>query len=80
MNINLGNPYEEIIKNLIEKGYGGDKIEIIRQALMNYKRDIDDEELFLLNKGIESEMEKIRSGKVKAKPLKEFIEKHKGNK
>ena len=76
LNVNLGTPYEDIIKNLMKKGYAGSQTEIIRQALMFYERYINEEEVHLVNKGINSEMEKIRSGKSKTKPLSEIKKKY----
>lgn len=63
MNIKLGAPYEAIMNRLIERGYAGSQTEVIRQALVTYERTIDEEEVFLVNKAVEMEMEKIRSGK-----------------
>ena len=71
MNINLGEPYEAIMKRIIERGYAGNQTEVIRQALMIYERSIEEEEVVLVNKGIEYEMQEIRSGKVKTKTLDE---------
>ncbi|MFH1785763.1 MAG: hypothetical protein ABH842_05015 [Candidatus Micrarchaeota archaeon] len=76
MNIILGEPYEIIIKKLINKGYAGSQTEVIRQALLAYDRAISEEEVYLVNKGIESEMEKIRSGKIKTKSFEEIKKKY----
>ena len=65
MNVNLGSPYEIIIQNIIKKGYAGNQTEVIRQALMAYARQIEMEEVILVNKGIERDMKDIRSGKMK---------------
>ncbi len=65
MNINLGAPYEAIIHKLIEREYAGNQTEIIRQALVNYERTIEEEEAFLVHRAVEAEMEKIRSGEIK---------------
>ncbi|MFH0973979.1 MAG: hypothetical protein V1817_04310 [Candidatus Micrarchaeota archaeon] len=77
MNVNLGAPYEAIIEKLIERGYAGNQTEVVRQALMAYERVIDEEEVTLVNKGVEFEMQEIKSGKVKLIPFekikKEFL-------
>lgn len=65
MNINLGTPYEATMKKIIEKGYAGNQTEVIRQALLAYERMIDEEEVRLVNKAINSEMEEIRAGKTR---------------
>ncbi len=65
MNINLGTPYESIMEKLIERGYAGNQTEVIRQALMRYEREIQEEEAVLVHRAVEAEMEKIRSGEIK---------------
>ncbi len=65
MNVNLGTPYEAIIQKIIEREYAGNQTEVLRQALTVYERIIDEEEVMLVNKAIEAEMEGIRSGKTK---------------
>ncbi len=42
--VTLGAPYERIIKKIIEKGYAGNQTEVIRQALINYEKDIDEKD------------------------------------
>jgi Arc/MetJ-type ribon-helix-helix transcriptional regulator len=59
MNINLGAPYEAAIKSIIEKGYAGSQTEVIRQAILAYERMIEEEELALVHKAVEIEMEEI---------------------
>ena len=65
MNVNLGAPYEAIIQRLIEKEYAGNQTEVIRQALLAYERGIEEEELMLVQKGVQIEMEEITSGRQK---------------
>jgi Arc/MetJ-type ribon-helix-helix transcriptional regulator len=65
MNVNLGAPYLAIIDKIIEKGYSASQTEAIRQALIAYDQKLEEEEVRLVNKGIESEMKDIRSGKAK---------------
>ncbi len=76
MNVNLGEPYEVIIKRVIEKGYAGNQTEVVRQALLVYEREIEEEEVQLVNKGIELEMQEIKSGKIKTKSLDEIKKKY----
>ena len=77
MNINLGAPYEAIIKKIIAKEYAGNYTEAIRQALLAYDRQIDEEEVRLVHKAVQAEMAEIRSGKVNTIPLDEVLEKAK---
>ena len=63
MNINLGMPYEAAIKSIIEKGYAGSQTEVIRQAILAYERMIEEEELALVHKAVEIEMEEIEAKK-----------------
>ncbi|MFH1750798.1 MAG: hypothetical protein ABH863_03915 [Candidatus Micrarchaeota archaeon] len=63
VNINIGVPYEAIINKAIQKGYAGNQTEVIRQALLAYGRELEEEEVRLVNKGIEFEMQEIRSGR-----------------
>ncbi len=72
MNVNLGVPYEAIINKIIEKEYAGNQTEVIRQALMIYERVLEEEEIGLVNKGIEMEMQAIKSGKLKTKSLEQI--------
>ncbi len=77
MNVDLGVPYEAILKKAIEKGYAGNQTEVIRQALLTYERMLDEEEVKLVNKGIELEMQEIKEGKVKTKSLAAIKKKYK---
>ena len=72
MNINLGHPYEIAIKSIIEKGYAGYQTEVIRQAIMAYKRQIDEEELALVHRAVDKEMAELDAGKVKMHSLEEI--------
>lgn len=65
MNVNLGAPYEAIMQKLIQRGYAGNQTEVIRQALMTYERDIEEEEVILVHRAVEHEMQRIRSGELK---------------
>ena len=69
MNVSLGVPYETIIMKAVEKGYAGNQTEVIRQALLAYERMLDEEEVRLVNKGVEIEMQEIREGKAKTRSL-----------
>ncbi len=76
MNINLGEPYDIIMRRIIEKGYAGNQTEVIRQALLTYNRQIEEEEVRLVTKGIEFEMQEIESGKTKTKSLTDLQRKY----
>jgi Arc/MetJ-type ribon-helix-helix transcriptional regulator len=65
MNVNLGTPYESILRRIIEKGYAGNQTEAIRQALMEFDRKIEEEEAALVHKVVEFEMQRIDSGEAK---------------
>ncbi len=73
MNINLGSRYEEIIDWFINRGYGSSRVEIIRQALAEYQREVSEEETRLVRKATEHEMEQIRSGKKKTFSFEEVM-------
>ncbi|MBS3060024.1 MAG: hypothetical protein J4432_00765 [DPANN group archaeon] len=75
MNVALGTPYEVIMTKLIERGYAGNQTEVIRQALMAYERQVDQEEVELVNKAIELDMQDIRSSKAKTYSLAEVKKK-----
>ena len=77
MNVNLGVPYEAIVNKTIEKGYAGNQTEVIRQALLAYDRLLEEEEVKLVNKGIELEMQDISEGKIKTKSLNSIKKKYK---
>ena len=69
MNVNLGAPYEAILQRLIEKEYAGNRTEALRQALVVYERQIEEEERECVIRGIEADMAEIKSGKMKTVPL-----------
>jgi len=71
LNVNLGTPYEAIIEKIIKKGYAGNQTEVIRQALTRYEREIDEEEVRLVNIGIDEAMAEIESGRTKIYTLEE---------
>jgi Arc/MetJ-type ribon-helix-helix transcriptional regulator len=72
MNINLGHPYEIAIKSIIEKGYAGNQTEVIRQAIMAYKRQIEEEELALVHRAVDKEMAELDAGNVKIHSFEEI--------
>lgn len=74
MNVNLGAPYEAILKRIIERGYAGNRTEAVRQALMEYERKLrGEEEMMLVQKAAEAEVRKME-GK-KWKPMKDVMRK-----
>ena len=74
MNANLGVPYEAIMKKAIERGYAGNRTEVLRQALLNYERMIE-EERELVAKAVQIEMDELKVGKIKTKSLDEIKKK-----
>ena len=74
MNISLGVPYEAAIKKIIEKGYAGNQTEVIRQAILAYERMLEEEELMLVHKAVQIEMEEIEVGRVKTHSFEEIKE------
>jgi len=77
MNVNLGAPYEAIMERLVKKGYAGNQTEVIRQALLAYDREIAEEEVRLVDKGVKFEMGLIKEGKIKVKSFEKVCEKYK---
>lgn len=63
MNINLGTPYEATIRKIIEKGYAGNQTEVIRQALVAYEYMLEEEEIMLVHRAAEIEVEEIEADK-----------------
>jgi hypothetical protein len=51
MNINIGRPYEEAIRRIIDKGYAGNQTEVIRQAILAYEKMLEEEEMMLVHRG-----------------------------
>ncbi|HLC38347.1 MAG TPA: hypothetical protein VJI71_02745 [Candidatus Norongarragalinales archaeon] len=76
MNVNLGTPYESLMQRLIEKGYAGNQTELIRQALVAYERQVDEEEVLLVRKAVEHEMQLVESGKLKIIPFEKIKAKY----
>jgi Arc/MetJ-type ribon-helix-helix transcriptional regulator len=77
LNVELGRPYTAIIDRAIEKGYAGNKSEVIRHALKAYEREINaNEEAALVKKGVDDMMGKIKSGEIKTKPYNEVRKKY----
>ena len=75
VNVNLGAPYEAVIKKIIDREYAGNQTEVIRQALLVYERVIDEEEVILVNRAINDEMRQIKSGKLKTMKWEDFKKK-----
>ncbi|RLG19074.1 hypothetical protein DRN67_03575 [Candidatus Micrarchaeota archaeon] len=63
MNVNLGAPYESILKRIVEKGYAGNQTEAIRHALIEFERKMEEEEVRLVSRGVEYEMEQMAGKK-----------------
>ncbi len=77
MNVNIGTPYESIMKKIIRKGYAGNQTEVIRQALMVYERLLEKEEEELVSKAVEIEMNEVKAGRIKTKSFDEIKKKFK---
>ena len=72
LTVDLGTPYEAIIEKLISRGYAANKSEVIRQALILYDREVDEEEISLVCKAVESMVADQKSGKSKTCTLEEI--------
>ncbi len=77
MNINLGIPYEAIVDKAIQKGYAGNRSEVIRQALLAFDRMLEEEEKELVAKAVEIEMGEVKAGRIKTKSFGEIKKKFK---
>ena len=65
MNINLGDYYEQKLEKILRMGVATNKTEALRQAIVNYERQLDEEELLCLKHGMEDIEQKIASGDMK---------------
>jgi Arc/MetJ-type ribon-helix-helix transcriptional regulator len=59
LNVNLGEPYEKFIKDIMKRGYASSQTEVIRQALAVYRREMESDEERRVAKAVESEMKFI---------------------
>ena len=73
MNVSLGAPYVAIIDKMIARGFAASQTEVIRQALLLLDRESQEEEARLVHKGVQIQMEKIRTGKVKTHSLEKVL-------
>ena len=62
-NVNLGAPYEAKLRKIIERGYAGNQTEAIRQAISTLDRQIDEEEMMLVERGVRFELQKMEGKK-----------------
>ena len=60
MNVNLGDYYHAIISKAIDRGLAGNQTEVIRQALLDYGRKMDEEEAMLVERGVRFELERMK--------------------
>lgn len=66
MHVNLGQPYEEIIGTVIQKGYASSQTEVLRQALVRYKDYLMTEnEEKLVIKAMDKDVAEIEKNKEK---------------
>lgn len=77
VNVDLGVPYEAILKKAIERGYAGNQTEVVRQALLNYERMIEEEEKELVAKAVKIEMDGVKAGNIKTKSFSKVKKKFK---
>jgi len=77
MNVDLGVPYEAILKKAVERGYAGNQTEVVRQALLNYERMIEEEEKELVTKAVKIEVGEVKAGNIKTKPFAKIKKKFK---
>jgi hypothetical protein len=59
--VQVEKPYIDIIDKLIELGFAKDADEVVRQSLLNYKNQIEFEELVLVNQAVKTEMNEIEN-------------------
>lgn len=77
MYVNLGTPYEDIMEEVIAAQYAGNKTEVLRQALLVYKEKLSErEELRLVKKAIDQEMNEFKKSGRKAITLEELEKKY----
>ena len=72
LTIELGTPFEAIMNKLIERGYAANKSEVIRQALILYEREVDEEEISLVRAAVDSMVAEEKAGKRKTYTLEEI--------
>ncbi len=72
LTVELGAPFEAIINKLIERGYAANKSEVIRQALILYDREVDEEEIMLVRTAVESMVAGEKAGKRKTYALEDI--------
>jgi len=73
MRLNLGAPYEQIIKKVITKEYATNHTEVIRLALLNLDRKLENEEVMLVNKGIEAARKKRKENNEELIPMEQVL-------
>jgi len=62
---------------MIEKEYAGNQTEAIRQALLVYERQLEEEEKRLVSKAVEIEMQEVKNGNMQTKSFEEMKKKFK---
>jgi Arc/MetJ-type ribon-helix-helix transcriptional regulator len=72
LTVDLGTPYEAIIDKLVSRGYAANKSELIRQALIIYDKVVEEEELSLVRRAVESMVSNEKSGKSRTYTLEEI--------
>ena len=59
MILEIQSPYTEMINNLINYGIANNPEEVVRQSLLAFSKQFEFEEIYLVNKGVETETDKI---------------------
>lgn len=65
MLLQVDKPYTDLIEKIISLGFAENPNEVVRQSLVAYQRQIEFEELYIVDKAIQFEMNKIHSGEIK---------------
>jgi hypothetical protein len=61
---------------IFEQKDAGNRTEVIRQVVLAYERMIEEEELTLVHKAVETEMKELEAGKIKTYSFEEIKELH----
>ncbi len=73
MNINLGAPFEDIMDSIINRGYAGNRTEVIRQALLRYEKELQEDEDKLVFKAIQEQMARNKAEGRKRRALNDVL-------
>lgn len=65
MQVQIDKPYIDIINDIIAFGFAKDQNEVVRQSILAYRNQLEIEEMYLVNKAVETEMLKLNDDDVK---------------